>query len=417
MNSDQIKNVSADYSEEPAQIYCLKVLFGPMLGCELHLPEGDYFLIIEPGLALQDKTNNITSEQQHAAHYTLNTLYIPCDKPSPNIILRLSNSLEEGGFRLELQDSAGFSTDIIEENKIFSHEHIHLALKRHDADWEEAITHFNLLPAKSKAEHEDNLQHRIKKRKELIFLIAFLLLAVLFIGTGILWYKKTEYNQQVLTLTEVLSGAPAPLQVVKGRDGKKIYVLAHNLPEMEWSTQAIRKMNESHRVIPIWLRQHGQDTIRRLFQAGYPVLQLDFNSPSHPVISLYRDPLPVEEKKLKSALLEYLPFYDDISITIKTKSQLLAEARQGLDRLHVPYRKIDTANGYALVVKDALSDSVLFALRDFIVEFNRKWGSNVINFSINLDENWLQNKSYVDSPDGYLFLNPRHWYFPLNKVR
>ncbi|EDA8457966.1 hypothetical protein A4K18_24395, partial [Salmonella enterica subsp. enterica serovar Bredeney] len=36
---------------------------------------------------------------------------------------------------------------------------------------------------------------------------------------------------------------------------------------------------------------------------------------------------------------------------------------------------------------------------------------------INLNENWLQNKSYLENinGDGYVFLDPSHWYFPLTK--
>ncbi|EXU76568.1 type III secretion system protein [Erwinia mallotivora] len=420
MNSNVKDDFAAAHSESVQQNYTLKVLFGPMVGCELLLPADDYFLIIKPGADLQDKTTALSSEQQHAAHYALNTLYIPYSIDAPNIILRLSHPIEDEdghGFQLEVQDSSGGVKHVIKENEVFSHDTVHFAFKREGDNWSESVANFNLLPVVVKDEEEDSLIQNFKKKRNKIFLTGGCIILFLFIIAAVVCYKKIEYEKQVLTLTNVLSGAPAPLLVVKSRDKQEIFVLAHRLKEMEWATQAIYKLNENNRVIPVWLWQQSQDIIKRLSQLGYPVLQLDYNSPLHPVIYVYHQMSSDEEQRLKKALMKEILYAVNVSIKVKNKNQLLAEARQGLDRFHVHYRQITTANGYALIVRDALNDTVLLALRNFIAEFNQKWGSNVINFSINLDENWLQNKSYVDSSEGYLFMNPRHWYFPLNNSR
>lgn len=403
--------------ENIQQNYTLKILFGPMFGCELHLPADDYFLIINAGLALQDKTAVQTSSQEHAAYYMQNTLYIPCDTASPNIILRLSeylNNEEETGVRVEVQDVNGSFNTTLKENEIFTHEHICFAYKRSEDEWAEDIKTFNY-PAVVEPELTDDDKINIfntKKRRAII--IGSILFLVLLILAAVVWYKNAEYDRRVLSLNEILAGAPAPLEIVKSRNQESIYVLAHKLPEMEWAQEALIKIKDDTPVVPVWLNQHRQTVITQLSKTGQPVLQIDYTTPRHPVVAIYRQLTINEEANLKAAALKEIPFAQDIRTTVKTKDQLLKDARQGLDRLHIYYRQINTSTGYALVVRDALSDTSLSALQKFIKEFHQHWGNSVITFSVNLDENWLQNKSYVDSHNGYLFLNPRHWYFPLN---
>ncbi|WP_280174164.1 PrgH/EprH family type III secretion apparatus protein [Pantoea deleyi] len=234
------------------------------------------------------------------------------------------------------------------------------------------------------------------------------------ITAGVSGYKKLESERQVVTLNEALAGAPMPVDIVRGRDNL-IYVLTRNYQAMEWTREAIFKLKGKESVVPVWLTQQRNEVVAQLANAGYPVLQIDDARPQHPTIALYRNLNQQEEKNFKAAVLKKIPFALDIRVLVKTKDQLLQDARQGLDRLHIYYRQINSPGGYALVIRDDLSDSTLRSLQHFIKQYNHQWGSRVINFSINLDENWLQDKSYVDSSNGYLFLNPRHWYFPLKQ--
>jgi len=183
---------------------------------------------------------------------------------------------------------------------------------------------------------------------------------------------------------------------------------------MEWAKEAINKMHIQENIFLVLLSKNKKDIIDELSQMGYPVLQFDYSSPEHPVLAIYRTLTHQEEIDLIKITLQKIPYALSINFIIKTKEQLVQDARQGLDKLNVHYRLISTATGYSLVIRDALSDNTLQSLYEFISIFNQQWGDIVITFSINLDENWLQNKSYLDSTKGYLFLNPRHWYFPLN---
>ncbi|WP_176733524.1 PrgH/EprH family type III secretion apparatus protein [Aeromonas hydrophila] len=399
--------------------FTLKVLFGPMFGCELQLPADDYFLIINPAPALKDNATATMSPGEHAAAYTLNTLYIPCDMSSPNIILRLSapfrdEELDEG-YRVEVQCADRSYSALLKENDIFVHEHIRFAIKQSEDDWLTGINNFNLSSTLEAEFSEQTKLRGFNAKKTRALIVCSIILLLLVITAGGIWYKKLESERRVLTLNEALAGAPMPVDIVRGRGDNLIYVITHNFQAMEWTRKALYKLQGKDSVVPVWLTQQRNEVISQLANAGYPVLQIDYSKPQHPTVALYKELTLHEEQNIKAFILQKIPFAVDIKVLVKTKEQLLQDARQGLDRLHIYYRQINSTGGYALVVRDALSDSALRSLQHFIKQFNHQWGSNVINFSINLDENWLQNKSYVDSSNGYLFLAPRHWYFPLKK--
>lgn len=395
----------------------MKVLFGPMFGCELHLPADDYFLIINPGLALLDKTTELESEHEHAACYAKNTLYIPCDTASPNITIFLSKSSFDDGhtyFDIEIHDeNCKNSVSSFRQNEIFIHEHIKFAVKCSDEEWSDDVKNYHASLPSTELDSDES-QKIINNKKRLITLLAGLLILTFVIFLSVFVYYKISTDQQVITLSEALSGAPASLEIVKGRDSKSIYILAQKSREMEWAKEAIHKIKDQNNLILVFLPKSTRDIISELSQSGYPVLQFNYSVPEHPVLAIYRSLTVNEETHLKKLVLQKIPYVQDVSFVVKTKEQLLKDARQGLDRLNIHYRQINTSTGHSLVIRDALSDNSLNSLHDFIKKYTQQWGTTVITFSINLDENWLQNKSYVDSAKGYLFLNPRHWYFPLN---
>lgn len=395
--------------------YSLKILFGPMFGCDLHLPDNDYFLIINSALNLQDTSSPAIPNSEHAASFAASTLYIPCNIPSPNISLRLTDynqGSEDFDFEVEIHDENGNSyKSSIKENEIFTHEHIKFAVKHCDTEWSDEIKNHHCTMPLSVVDTELPTKITLRKRFTLILIAVFISLILLCLGYFA--YNKISTAQQVNSLSEALSGAPAALEIVKGRDNKNIYILAYKNREMEWAKEAIKKIAHSDNLSLILLSENRISIISELQKMGYPVIQLDYSSIQHPTLAIYRGLTPQEELNLKKLVLQKIPYALDINFFIKSKERLLSDAKQGLDRLNVFYRLIKTSTGYSLVVRDALSDSILNSLHDFIGNFSQQWGNTIITFSINLDENWLQNKSYVDSEKGYLFLNPRHWYFPL----
>ncbi|MBG6247213.1 MULTISPECIES: PrgH/EprH family type III secretion apparatus protein [Symbiopectobacterium] len=79
------------------------------------------------------------------------------------------------------------------------------------------------------------------------------------------------------------------------------------------------------------------------------------------------------------------------------------------------YRCVTTDSSFALIIRDDLSDSTINSLNTFITDFYNQWGDQIVSFSINMNGNILKDKSYLNAKEGYLFISPKHWYFPLNK--
>ncbi|OWY74554.1 PrgH/EprH family type III secretion apparatus protein [Pantoea sp. AMG 501] len=422
MSDDANKNEALVIKEENNQEFSLKLLFGPMSGCELHLPANDYLLVIDSSASLQNKEGETISVEDHALHYALNTLYIPCEIPSPNIVLRLSNPqvlANSYQYPAEIHTVEGVVESQIGENQVYTWQHIHIAVKDREHQWSEQVVNFNKVAYVNEKRVMKGKGNRgggvIKNRITKIILACFFSCIVVYIITlSVKGYKKNESTEPMPALKRMLSGSPGVLKVFKGQRQDKIYVLAEQLPEMEWAIEALHKLELKSDVVPIWLYRHQRELVRQLERDGYPVLQIDYREPQHPVVALYHRLTPEEEMQFTRLILEKIPFARDIKMTIRTKDQVLREARQGLARLCIRYREVETESRYALIINDKLSDNKLAALNNFIKGFNKNWGENIVRFSINLDESWLQNKSYVDKSGGYVFLNPKHWYFPLS---
>ncbi|NEG59863.1 PrgH/EprH family type III secretion apparatus protein [Pantoea agglomerans] len=395
--------------------YTLKVLFGPLYGCELTLPPASYFFIVNSegsGSAQPTVTEQLSAEQQHCAQYAANTLYIPGNQPAPNFTLHLAKTAEddaEQGFLVEILDADDSASVRIKENEIFTHGSICFALKQSDAQWSEEVINFQR--RLDTDNHADTVitVHKKNFNKYVLGIIAILLLAT------ICWYVEVNRAPPVVSLNKVFENAPTHVELIASRDGKAVYALANEHQTVEWVQAVIHKRDSGSKLILFDVASESESLIARFSRAGYPVLQIDFSSPAQPVIALYREMKASERKAFKQFVLQKIPFASDFGTRVRTKEQLRQDASTILDRLNIYYRVIKTPDGYAFIVQDALSDTALAGLQRFIHNFNRQWGDSIISFSFNMNEDWLRDKSYLDSSSGYIFLNPKHWYFINNK--
>lgn len=398
--------------------FTLKILFGPMFGCELSLPADDYFIIIHPSLTSTLPGQRIRQEFEHTASFAQNALYIPSDDVSPNLVLRLRHKVEKEqsiGYLVEIHDTNGSDTAVVEENTLFCRENICLAFKESSAIWSDVVTGYNrssLPPNEEIATERITAFNRHKRR---VILSTSLVLMLLMGSAGGAWYKHYREENRVIALNASLAGSPSPLKIVRASNNT-LYVFGDGYQEMVWLREVLYKLNDPQSAIPIWTAQAKKQIVKNAQRKGYPVLQLDLSTPQHPQLLTYERLPPSQQEALKQTLHQEMPYAENINIVYQSKETLLKHAQQGLERLHIPYRQVNTDNGYALIVRDALSDNTLTTLKRFITDYYNQWGNQIINFSINLDENWLQDKSYLDAKGGYLFLNPQHWYFPVQQM-
>jgi len=394
--------------------YTVRVLFGPMTGCDLNLTGDDYFIVTNPGAtAIIDDEAATVQSPAHAVSYTKNTLYIPNNEVSPNILLKLSDYTVEDDrlqFKIEIYDSEKTLNLTLSENEIFEYGSLRLALKRGDSHWSSCVDNYDFSALTVAKTDTAGAERRFLSYKVFILLILIpVVIGIITVGL----YAKNLKNSRIEQVKEVLSNAPGNISYINNQDDSAIYIICSDRLLLEWVKTALLKIKDNDVATPLLVTDTLRTTLEALKKSGFPVFQIDFSIPQQPTILVHRLLNEQESARLKKLFLKTVPFAKETTISYVPAKKLLSEAQLGLDKLHIKYKLINTSIGYSLVVKDALNDTTLHSLVTFINNFYQKWGNYFINYSINLNEDWLRNKSYLDSKDGYLFINPHHWYFPV----
>jgi len=409
MNQDE--NQIADLSTAPVvqQNFTLKLLFGPMFGCELNLLAEDYFLIT--GYETPRGIEDDVVHEHHAAAFATNTLYIPSSAEAPNITLHLSECLSSRDpdvFSMELHDEKDVTRESVKLNTLISRGIIRFAVKRSEEEWNLPIIDADL-PTPEKQKANKNFKKIIATRRFLIAgggMATLLLLAAVFFG-----FNLNKETPNLHPLEELVAHTPGTVSLLKSRQGDRIFLLTENFETLEWIKASLSRSPDIKNAVPALINDEEQQALSDLITAGYPALQVNLQHPLQPSLSLYQA-VPVRDvMKIKKTVMQSLPFAKSVQVQIKDKKQLLESATQGLDRLHIVYEMHSAPSGYTLAINGDLHDTTLNDIESFIRNFYRQWGDNFIHFSVNPNENLLHDKSYVTSQGGYVFLGPKQWYF------
>lgn len=381
----------------------LKVLFGAMYGCDFHLSKDNYFILTNTGvgeggkLGENDKYNCATS-----VDFYYKTLYIPFNEQSHNFLLKFQGSSPDE-YEIDICDeNNGIRSYHVKYNSLFFYDGIRIAIKRECDVWSDNVIAYY-----------QNQNQTLKKRSVTGYILFF---SMFIIASVLGFYNLSESKNPKDMLNTFLSGLAlsSSVKIIESKVNHRIYILTQDISDMNYIQGNIG--NKKEYIIPIYLPELKKKIVDDLYTAGNPIIQIDFSKPQQPVLYLSQKVGNNEINNIKHFVLEKAPFVKIVNFLICDKKVLLTQAQQGLQRLNVLFRLISTPDGYALIAQGALDEHQLFALNNFINEFYEQWGDKIINFSVTLDENILQNKSYVEpfNSGGYIFLSPRHWFFPLN---
>lgn len=396
--------------------FTLKILFGPMFGCELNLPADNYFFNIHPQIKQSNIDDDVQEGIANMASFACKTLYIPCEVDSENLRLYLTEKLEidgKHGYQVDILGPDNSQTALIEENVFFQQGNIRLALKKHHEEWSDEISTHNWAKASQTHSSSESLSEKTKNKNTKKYSFFFLILTLFFVSIYLAWYNFSLQSSHIVSLNTILAGSPAPLKIIKSDND--IYIFGEGYQEITWLRDVLYKLNETTKVIPVWTSRTRKEVIKYLHNKGFPVLQLDLTLPEFPQLYTYRKLDNEQETSLKTQAHKSLPYAKRIDVFFKDSESLVKQAQHGLERIQILYRCVTTDSGFALIIRDDLSDSALNALNIFITDFYNQWGDQIVSFSINMNENILKDKSYLNAKEGYLFISPKHWYFPLNK--
>ncbi|WP_302476588.1 PrgH/EprH family type III secretion apparatus protein [Candidatus Williamhamiltonella defendens] len=116
---------------------------------------------------------------------------------------------------------------------------------------------------------------------------------------------------------------------------------------------------------------------------------------------------------LMQSLKEQMPYAKEIKIIDISDQEVASQAEAGIQKISVPYIRQDHGNSVTFVIKGALEDGHIQQLRRFVVNYNKAWGQQYVQFSIELQDDWLKGKSLKYGHQGsYVKVSPGYWYFP-----
>jgi type III secretion system PrgH/EprH family protein len=205
-------------------------------------------------------------------------------------------------------------------------------------------------------------------------------------------------------LTEQLHGSPNPAVVRHGRDGK-VYVLVATPRDAAWVLQALHKAGGGDQV-QVRIEDHEISRLESILkQRSVQFFKLRFDRPAQPTLLLNRDSHPEDSDwsdALRQALLDAMPYADDLKMERHPLAFIDDKARAGLDAMQIPYRPMRQGSWTTYQITRSLDDAELSALGVFARDFAHNWGTQQIRFKFEAGEEGPQGQSYRYGSSNYV---------------
>ncbi|UTH74114.1 PrgH/EprH family type III secretion apparatus protein [Chromobacterium sp. IIBBL 290-4] len=385
------------YTIDTAEL-TLRLLNGPLRGCEFQLPPGKTLFVAGAGETLSDP--------RQMPELPADAIYLPWQEGGVNfeILVGETVTLRELGH----DDVAEREAPLNQRIRIGG---LELALRSAHMDWGPEV----LRQPQSGPESSPSRPLRTGPNR-------WAWLALLPAIGGLAWLAldllvaQNAPQRQTEQLSELLGGDSARFEVMQGHDGL-LYVAAQNERDRAWARQAALRADFPNppQVILAGLEN---ERLSRWLAASHPGLayfRLQLRDPRHPSlwISRQRAALPAPEMlRLRAQLAEQLPYAERVDITEMDDSEAAKQAEAGLTSLALPFRRQNQPDSVTFVISGELEDGALQRVRQFIDGYTRQWGSRYAQFDIELKDDKLKGKSFLYGDQGYVKQDAGHWFFP-----
>ncbi|WP_260955015.1 PrgH/EprH family type III secretion apparatus protein [Pseudomonas citri] len=212
----------------------------------------------------------------------------------------------------------------------------------------------------------------------------------------------------------LITGASAQVQVLAGRD-HAVYVFVDSERDAGWSRQVLTRHNAlSGKVL---MRDQERRRLEQVLVDQDPQLAwhfLDMRDPSTPrlLLSGQRNVVtPDKQARLLDTLLAAAPYADDVVVQIQDDKLLADLAQGGLQRLALPFSRIEHEDSVTFAVEGNLQDAELAATSQYVDDFYRRWGDRYVHFTVALKDDALKGKSFQTGPQGYVKTSASSWFF------
>jgi type III secretion system PrgH/EprH family protein len=386
--------------ELPATTMVLKILNGPLQGCEFQLSRPRTLFVVG--------SEAVFCVPERLAAVPEDAIYVPfegegCnfevllnDEVAPDYMLRLFSGEETHDRTCELQtlqEVAG----------------LRIAVKSDRDDWAHELD--MAYPSRIESPAKNSWFDRVHRSQ--IWLLAGLAL-VLVLGAILLSSVFLRANQ-VSTVEALIAGSSSAMTVLYGRD-QTVYVFADSERDANWGRQVlVRNGYSATQVLTLAQERIRLEAVLADLEPQLAYHYFDFSNPAklRLLISNQRNLLtPDLRSRVEAEMLTAAPYALEFLLETSDDNVFERKAEQGLKRLGINYNLQRNTDSVNFSVVGSLDDGELHALTDYILTFQQQWGGRYVNFTIELKDDWLKGKSFQYGPQSYIKMTPSSWYFP-----
>lgn len=386
------KNNNTAISQEISSCFILRLLNGPLKGCEFTLLNGITLFVVnnEPLIAPDELLQD-------------NIIYIPMDNGGVNFEIHVvspdviyCHQIHESE---TLKETVGLGT-VIDVGQV------KLAIKKVSDEWPPLLIDEHYQTEKRK--------HHPKSRKNKN--IIFILLMVLFTILTMTYLKNILQSQEDKNskLSLLLGDTAKNYFIGEGIDGVN-YIISPNERLSSWAKQSLIRLKSNEKYIVATYSDEVERITNWLIhsQNNIKYHNILFENPLTPVLVISKERNKFDDESLRKIIkdLKYqIPYAKEIKINYVSDLYIENIAEQGLKKLAIPYVKKKNKESISFTLPGELNDSQILRLKNFSHQHRQLWGGYV-HFVIDLKDSNLTGKSLSFGEENYIKLNLDNWIF------
>lgn len=394
-------------SEKPEAKAVLRLMNGPLCGCEYRLGAGATLVVAGAAGELIGSSDTADGGQPaEPPEFPDHTIVVPM-KDGRNFEIIVDDDACDG-FRLRTL-SPQPEESLRPYQEICYVGALAFAVRPAQDDWDAGL--MGALPRTVAPAHE-----RPRHRAWLLLGLAALFTLFLLIAAGLMIWNDYRSNERVADVAAVVAGSIEQYRLLKGNDGA-IFVFAQSERDASWARQALSRqgLGGSVRITTLGREESRLD---KLLLVNFPAVafhRVKLGDPEEPMLVLSQERGQISQqtrRSLLSSLMVWMPYARGIDIASWSDAMLDAQARTGLDRLGIAYERVANTDSVTYTVQKDLNDIDLARLQEFTEGFYRDFGARYVYFSAALQDDRFKGKSYKYGGPGYIKITQHHWFFP-----
>lgn len=366
-------------SQDLLESYAIRLLSGPLNGCEYEILNGRVLVIVGNDVSL--------GRSDSFSELPENTIVIPYGEltGSFEVIITTDPDLVVTIRELTAQESEDRTLTLNQQIEVLG---LKFAVKVKNEVWQYSI------PGIVENNITSTRQHFFRSTL-FKYVTLFFLFAIIFIAFYIV---NASNDPQLRYIDKILVNKNRNYEILYGRD-HVIYINTNSLDEAVWVKQALEKNQPGKPVRVI----NPDDESIRIFSwlaDNFPDLQyfkLQLLDASNPRLTVSKQRNAITQQlidNLIKGLLQTMPYASNISIAVLDDNVLESQAIETLSAIGLSYEKYKTANNVYFNIIGTLSDSELNKINNYVDEYYKQWGKQYVRFNVNLKNQDKNNSSF-----------------------